>query len=101
MKQVLGRPSEMSTPRGAGQEDTARAKQSLSWRVTGRFEAELRRQPVVEVAASTEGGEALRGHGVTTENIRAYLMEEQRRPRGCIAGRMPALLPPRVAKTRA
>jgi len=47
-------------------------------------------QPVVEVTASTEGGEAPRGQGATTENIGPYLKKEQRSLRGCIAGRMPS-----------
>ena len=49
-------------------------------------------QPVVKVAASTEGDEARRGQGATTENIQPYLREEQRSSRGCIVGRMPSLL---------
>jgi len=50
----------------------------------------LRYQPVVKVTTSTEDGEAPLGQGATTENIGSYLKEEQRRPRGCIAVRMPA-----------
>jgi hypothetical protein len=42
---------------------------------------------VVKVAASTEGDEAPRGQGATTENIQPYLREKQRSPRGCIVGR--------------
>jgi hypothetical protein len=53
---------------------------------------------VAEVAASTEGGEAPRWQGATTENTELYLREEQRRQRGCIAGRMPSPLSPRTAK---
>ena len=47
---------------------------------------------------SMETGEAPRSPGATTENIGPYSMEEQRRERGCIAGRMPPRLPPRAAK---
>ena len=48
------------------------------------------KQPVVKVPASTETDEAPRWQGATTENIGPYLKKEQRRQRGCIAGRMPA-----------
>ena len=36
----------------------------------------------------TEADEAPRGQGATTENAGQYLKEEQRSPRGCLAGRM-------------
>jgi hypothetical protein len=53
---------------------------------------------VVEVTASTEGGEAPGGQGATTENIGPYLKKEQRSPGGCIAVRMPSCLSPRAAR---
>ena len=58
------------------------------------------KQPVVEVPASTETDEAPHPPGATTENIGQYSREEQRRGRGCIVGRMPAVLSPRAARPR-
>lgn len=52
----------------------------------------------MEGAASTEGGEAPRWRGATTENTGLYVRKEQRRHRGCIASRMPSPLSPRTAK---
>ena len=46
----------------------------------------------------TETGEAPRSQGATTENIGQHSMEEQRRERGCIAGRMPPRVAPLAAK---
>ncbi len=43
-----------------------------------------------ESPARTEGGDAPAGLGATSEHIGPYLSEEQRRPAGCSAGRMPA-----------
>jgi transcriptional regulator with XRE-family HTH domain len=47
-------------------------------------------QPVAQVTASTETGDAPGSQGATTENIGQYLREEQRREAGCSVGRMPA-----------
>jgi hypothetical protein len=45
-------------------------------------------QPVVKGRRRTEGAEAPRRQGATTENTGLYLREEQRSRRGCIGGRM-------------
>jgi hypothetical protein len=44
--------------------------------------------PWLKSGVSTEAGEAPAGQGATTENIGNIRREEQRRPAGCIAGRM-------------
>jgi hypothetical protein len=44
------------------------------------------------------GRDAPRGQGPTIENIGPHLKEEQRSPRGLIAGLMPSILSPRTAR---
>ena len=45
-------------------------------------------QPVVKDRRRTEGAEAPRRQGATTENTGPYLRKKQRSRRGCIGGRM-------------
>jgi hypothetical protein len=54
----------------------------------------------VEVQCGTETGPAPAGQGATSAEYRAYPSEEQRRPAGCRAGRMPAGLSTRIARVR-
>src|SRR5690349_11536245 len=53
---------------------------------------------MVEVQRGTETGPAPAGQGATSAEYRAYPSEEQRRPAGCRAGRMPGGLSPRTAR---